>query len=167
MNDKTVDYGSLSAEQRLAFCRGELPAPTASRSLLAERNSLAFLLKRFVDGEHDQDETQAERHMYHDEAQTLLAYLDGDLQGHTLVPDVCLQTMSADAGLLHWLASQCGEEFEVEVKGVKADGGEASWALGYEGETNLRQAVRAAMIEDCQIATPSTDNENLSRHEER
>ncbi len=47
---------------------------SAFRALLAERNSLAYLLKRFVDGEHDQDENQAERHMYHDEAQTLLAY---------------------------------------------------------------------------------------------
>lgn len=52
---------------------------------------MAFLLKRFVDGEHDQDENQAERHMYHDEAQALLAYLGGEVQGHTLVPDELLR----------------------------------------------------------------------------
>ncbi|WP_314388638.1 hypothetical protein [Pseudomonas brenneri] len=62
------------------------------KNLLVERQALAFLLKRFVDGEHDQDENQAERHMYHDEAQTLLAYLGGNLQGHTLVPDEALRT---------------------------------------------------------------------------
>ena len=74
------------------------PPETASafRSLLVERNSLAFLLKRFVDGEHDQDENQAERHMYHDEAQTLLAYLGGDMPGHTLVPDEALRNLTAE-----------------------------------------------------------------------
>lgn len=126
----------------------------AFRALLAERNTLAVLLKRFVDGEHD-----------HDEAQTLLAYLGGDLPGHTLVPDVCLQAMSVDAELFRWLASQCGEEFEVDVTGIKADGGEVSWALGYEGETCLRQAMQAAMIEEGDVATPSTNGENVSRHE--
>lgn len=136
------------------------------RALLAERNSLAFLLKRFVNGEHDQDENQAERHMYYTEAQNLLAYLGGDLQGHSLVPDACLQAMSADAEFFRWLASQCGEEFEVDVKGVQADGGEVSWALGYEGETCLGQAVQAAMIEGDKVATPSADNEN-ARHEGR
>lgn len=145
------------------------PPETASafRSLLAERNSLAFLLKRFVDGEHDQDENQAERHMYYDEAQTLLVYLGGELHGHTLVPDVCLQAMSADAESFRWLATQCGEEFEVDVKGAKYDGREVSWALGYEGETCLRQAVQAAMIEDGEVATQSTGNENVSRHDRR
>lgn len=145
-------------------CQAPEVAP-AFRALLAERNSLAFLLKRFVDGEHDQGENQAKRHMYHDEAQTLLAYLGGDLQGHSLVPDACLQAMSADTELFRWLASQCGEEFEVDVKGVQADGGEVSWALGYEGETCLGQAVQAAMIEGGEVATPSADNENVSRHE--
>ncbi|MGF6667402.1 hypothetical protein [Pseudomonas monsensis] len=91
MNDKIIDYGSLDAEQRLALCRGEQPAPSAFRALLAERNSLAFLLKRFVDGEHDQGENQSERHMYHDEAEALLAYLGGEVQGHTLVPDEILR----------------------------------------------------------------------------
>ncbi|NWC24034.1 hypothetical protein HX787_20440 [Pseudomonas tolaasii] len=147
-------------------CQMPETAP-AFRALLAERNSLAFLLKRFVDGEQDHDESQAERHMYHDEAQTLLAHLDGDLPGHTLVPDVCLQAMSADAESFRWLATQCGEEFEVDVKGVQADGGEVSWALGYEGETCLGQAVQAAMIEGGEVATPSADNKNVSRHDRR
>lgn len=76
-------------------CQTPETAP-AFRSLLAERNSLAFLLKRFVDGEHDQEENQAERHMYRDEAQTLLAYLGGEVQGHTLVPDEALRTLTAE-----------------------------------------------------------------------
>lgn len=147
-------------------CQTPEAAP-AFRALLAERNALAFLLKRFVDGEHDQAENQAERHMYHDEAQTLLAYLHGDLLGHTLVPDVCLQSMSADAESFRWLAGQCGEEFEVDVKGAKNDDREVSWALGYEGETSLRQAVQAAMMEDGEAATLSTQNEIVSRHERR
>ena len=67
------------------------PAAPAFRALLAERNSVAFLLKRFVDGEHDQEENQAERHMYHDEAQNLLAYLGGKVQAFTLVPDEALR----------------------------------------------------------------------------
>lgn len=74
------------------------PPETASafRSLLAERNSLAFLLKRFVDGEHDQDENQAERHMYYEEAQTLLVYLGGELHGHTMVPDEALRDLTVE-----------------------------------------------------------------------
>lgn len=56
-----------------------------AQALLAERNSLAHLLKRFVDGEH------VERHMYHDEAEAILAYLGGEVQGHTLVPDEILR----------------------------------------------------------------------------
>lgn len=76
-------------------CQAPENAP-AFRALLAERNSLAYLLKRFVDGEHDQDENQAERHMYHDEAQTLLAYLGGEVQSHTLVPDEALRALTAE-----------------------------------------------------------------------
>lgn len=76
-------------EDRVA---GRPSTASALRSLLAERNSLAFLLKRFVDGEHDQDENQSERHMYHDEAEALLAYLGGEVQGHTLVPNDALRT---------------------------------------------------------------------------
>lgn len=64
---------------------------SSGKDLLVERQALAGLLKRFVDGEHDLDENQAERHMYHDEAQTLLAFLGGDLPGHTLVPDAALR----------------------------------------------------------------------------
>lgn len=89
--NKTIDYGSLDAAQRLAFCRGELPSASAFKDMETERQALAFLLKRFVDGEHDQDENQAERHMYHDEAEALLAYLGGEVQGHTLVPDEILR----------------------------------------------------------------------------
>lgn len=150
------------------------PAAPAFRALLAERNSLAFLLKRFVAGEHDQGENQSERHLYHDEAEALLAYLGGEVQGHTLVPDHLLRAehekkkaLLVDAELFRWLAGQCGEEFQIEVTGIGADGKEVRWALGYEGETDLRQAIQAAMIEDGTVSTPSKDKENVLRHEER
>ncbi|MEG8231008.1 hypothetical protein [Pseudomonas orientalis] len=77
------------------------------------------------------------------------------------------KALRKDAELFRWLVSQCGEEFEVDVTGIKADGEEVRWALGYEGETELRQAVRVAMNEDVVVATPSTDNENVSRHKGR
>ncbi len=85
------------------------PPETASafRSLLAERNSLAFLLKRFVDGEHNQDENQAERHAYHDEAKNLLAYLGGEVQGHTLVPDEAMRNMTIENARLRQIISDC------------------------------------------------------------
>lgn len=152
-------------------CQVHESAP-AFRALLAERNSLAFLLKRFVDGEHDQAENQAERHMYHDEAQTLLAYLSGELHGHTLLPDEALRSerekhmaFAVDAEMFRWLADQCGDEFRIDLQGKSADGIELQWGLGYEGETDLRQAVRAAMIEDDRAATPATDTANVSRHD--
>lgn len=55
------------------------------KDLLVERDALAALLKRFVNGEHD-----------HDEAQALLAYVGGELQGRTLVPDEALRAVTAE-----------------------------------------------------------------------
>ncbi|WP_242152754.1 hypothetical protein [Pseudomonas sp. ArH3a] len=183
---------------------------SAFRVLLAERNTLAVLLKRFVDGEHDQDENQAERHMYHDEAQTLLAYLGGDLPGHTLVPDEALRALAVErnkaiddcdyradlgayfglsysswltlprvlmeampeewkhnmAALLHRYDDtypnqpDYGTTVRVTVDGkmVKTPG----WLINYRHPD-------LAMINEMRawVATPSTDSENVSRHEER
>ncbi|NIL20052.1 hypothetical protein [Pseudomonas sp. AN3A02] len=153
---------------------------SAFRSLLAERNSLAFLLKRFVDGENDQDENQAERHMYHDEAQSLLAFLGGDLPGHTLVPDEALRNMNSEIARLKTLVQaeiDIATERAKEVMGarmtlytleqdlirLKA----ALKTLRHHDRVTADQAqiIDAAIAE--QVATPSTDNENVSRHEER
>ena len=169
------------------------------RDLLVERNSLAYLLKRFVDGEHDQDENQAERHMYHDEAKNLLAYLGGELQGHTLVPDGALHAMKADndtlvaaaqalrdewrkcqadAGRYQFIAdSACDVSFLVSI----TDYGDGDTTPGPRveltpdqypvemfgtGKAKLDFAVDALMAKK-EVATPSTDNENVSRHEVR
>lgn len=165
MNDKSINYGSLDAAQRLALCRGEQPSPSAFRALLAERNSLAFLLKRFVDGEHDQDENQAERHMYHDEAQTLLAYLGGELHGHTLVQDEALRALTVECDLLRkeaeryrWLRdkSESVHQFYLSTP---------IWFTGVRfRKEDMDSSIDAAMIN---VATQSRDNENVSRHERR
>ncbi|MGO3542304.1 MAG: hypothetical protein ACTIOG_07355 [Pseudomonas helleri] len=55
---------------------------------------------------------------------------------------------SEDATLFRWMARQCGEEFRVDLEGVNEICETVQWALGYEKETDLRQAVRAAMTED-------------------
>lgn len=179
---------------------------SAFRTLLAERNSLTFLLKRFVDGEHDQDENQAERHMYHDEAQTLLAYLDGDLQGRSLVPDEILRVQyeqrmalivdnetlvvtaqslrdewrkdQADAGRYQFIADNaCDVSFYV----ANTDSGDGDTMPGPRveltqdqypvemfgtGKAKLDFAVDA-MMTGKDVATPSTDKENVSRYAER
>lgn len=213
---------------------------SAFRALLAERNSLAFLLKRFVDGEHDQDENQAERHMYHDEAQTLLVFLGGDLPGHTLVPDAALRAQrdqieklmadEQEAGDLCDRLSDLLRNTAIEVRGpeaplkrhgfadlpsrvktvvadrdrIKAFAVEmvnASFEGGsFEGGDIQDIAVKYGLLQieqredecgeacacreygfpaECYrktpllgaepevVATPSTDNENVSRHERR
>lgn len=201
---------------------------SAFRALLAERNSLAFLLKRFVDGEHDQDENQAERHMYHDEAEALLAYLGGEVQGHTLVPDEILRTEHEKKKALVAENERLTEEYDkawrhdlndkknyqvlseevvrlsaeqdqlkafaVEMinasfEGGSFDGGDiqdiavkhgllrierrddecgeacACREYGFPAECYRKTPVLSAMPE--YVATPSTDNENVSRHERR
>ena len=126
----------------------------AFRAVLAERNSLAFLLKRFVDGEHDQDENQAERHIYHDEAQTLLAFLAGDLQGHTLVPDAALRAqrdqiekLTADeqeAGDLCDRLTDLLRSTAVEVRGLEDP-------LKRHGFTDLPSRVKTVVAERDQL----------------
>lgn len=199
------------------------PPETASafRSLLAERNSLAFLLKRFVDGEHDQDENQAERHMYHDEAQAVLVYLGGEVHGHTLVPDEALRKLRAENARLRTLAqteidNACESAKEVmgalmtlhtlnrernQLRAFAVEMVNASFEGGsFDGGDIQDIAVKHGLLrieqreDECgeacgcreygfpaecyrktpilgtgpkEIATPSTDNENVSRHERR
>lgn len=134
-------------------CQTPEVAP-AFRALLAERNSLAYLLKRFVDGEHDQDENQAERHMYHDEAQTLLAYLGGDLPGHTLVPDEALRAQrdqiekltddEQEAGDLCDRLSDLLRSTAVEIRGPEAQ-------LKRHGFADLPSRVKAVVTDRDQL----------------
>ena len=181
LTDAALEAIKKDAEQGVAPGMGDVQLMVAQirrltasgKNLLVERQSLAHLLKRFVDGEHDQGENQSERHIYHDEAEALLAYLGGEVQGHTLVPDHLLraehekkEALLADAELFRWLADQCGEEFQLEVTGIGADGKEVRRALGYEGEADLRQAIQAAMLEDRAVATRFANKENVSRHKE-
>ena len=70
--------------------------PSAVLALIAEKDAMAGLLKRFVDGEHEQDENQAERHMYFTEAQSLLALVNGELEAHTIVPDSAIKALNAE-----------------------------------------------------------------------
>lgn len=140
-------------------------------TLQTERNSLAFLLKRFVDGEHDQGENQAERHMYHDEAQTLLAYLGGEVQGHTLVPDEILRkqyeqrtALIAENETLVATAQSLRDEWRKD----QADAARYRWIepvfAGLFGIASLDAHIDAAMINES-VATRSTDDENVSRHD--
>ncbi|EZI28917.1 hypothetical protein [Pseudomonas extremaustralis] len=201
-------------------CQTPETAP-AFRALLAERNALAFLLKRFVDGEHDQDENQAERHMYHDEAQTLLAYLGGELHGHTLVPDESLRKQSDESERLQTLAQTeidkaCESAKEVmgarmtlhtldrernqlrafavdminaSFEGGSFDGGDiqdiavkhgllaierrevecgeacACREYGFPAECYRKTPILGAVTDE--VATPSANTEDVSRHERR
>lgn len=142
---------------------------SAFLTLRTERNSLAFLLKRFVDGEHDQVENQAERHMYHDEAQTLLAYLGGEVQGHTLVPDEILRkqyeqrtALIAENETLVATAQSLRDEWRKD----QADAARYRWIepvfAGLFGIASLDAHIDAAMINES-VATPSADDENVSR----
>ncbi|WP_156717488.1 hypothetical protein [Pseudomonas sp. FH1] len=176
---------------------------SAFRALLAERNSLAYLLKRFVDGEHDQGENQAERHMYHDEAQTLLAYLGGEVQGHTLVPDEALRTLTAERDKLiedydkAWRHDLNDKKnyvvLSAEVVRLSAERDVlrksltdvfnhiegnteclvrdlVNWGTpkidpnDFYAECETIKAIASAAL-NLDVATPSTDNETVSRHE--
>ncbi|NWC56558.1 hypothetical protein [Pseudomonas veronii] len=141
---------------------------SAFRALLAERNSLAYLLKRFVDGEHDQDENQAERHMYHDEAQTLLAYLGGQVQGYTLVPDDALRALTAERDALRKGLTDVFNHIECNTECLVRD--LVNWGTpkinpnDFYAECETIKAIASAGL-NADVATPSTDNENVSRHE--
>ena len=152
-------------EDRVA---GRPSTASAFRALLAERNALAFLLKRFVDGEHDQDENQAERHMYHDEAQTLLAYLGGQVQGYTLVPDDALRALTAERDALRKGLTKVFNHIECNTECLVRD--LVNWGTprinpnDFYTECEAIKAIASAAL-NADAATPSTDTENVSRHE--
>jgi len=56
-----------------------------------QAEALRACLQQFVDGEDDPDENLSARHMQFTEAQTLLAVMKGEVQGHTIVPDAALK----------------------------------------------------------------------------
>ena len=102
--------------------------------LKAENEALAHLLKRFVDGEHDDAEDQNERHHYHGEAQALLARMSGEFQEYSLVPYEALWKqrtelveLRRDAERLDWIDDNLPCDIE--------DGG-------------LRHAIDAAMAKE-------------------
>lgn len=138
------------------------------KNLLVERQALAFLLKRFVDGEHDQDENQAERHMYHDEAQTLLAYLGGQVQGYTLVPDDALRALTAERDALRKGLTEVFNHIECNTECLVRD--LVNWGTprinpnDFYTECEAIKAIASAAL-NADAATPSTDTENVSRHE--
>ena len=141
----------------------------SGKNLLVERNSLAFLLKRFVDGEHDQDENQAERHMYHDEAQTLLAYLGGELHGHTLVPDEALRTIKSERDVLRKGLTDVFNHVEGNTECLVRD--LVNWGTpkidpnDFYAECETIKSIALAALDTEAVATQSTDTENVSRHE--
>lgn len=97
--------------------------PAKILALIAESDALAGLLKRFVDGEHEQDENQAERHMYFTEAQSLLALVSGELEAHTIVPDSAIKAIHAER-----------DQLKAEVAGLRT---------GYEAYERVNAELKA------------------------
>lgn len=97
--------------------------PETILALIAENDALAALLKRFVDGEHDQDENQADRHMYFTEAQSLLALVGGDLEAHTIVPDSAIKAIHTER-----------DQLRAEIAGLKT---------GYEAYERVNADLKA------------------------
>lgn len=218
LTDSALEAIKKDSEQGVAPGAGDVQLMVAQirrltssgKDLLVERQALAHLLKRFVDGEHDQEENQAERHMYHDEAQTLLAYLGGQVQGHTLVPDDLLhaeherkKALVAENKRLTAACAKAEMIINTESKAAAIATGRANlletknerlrnsltdvfnhvecnteclvrdlvnWGTPrinpndfYTECETIKAIVSAALNAD--VATPSTDNENVSRHE--
>ncbi len=92
------EYQDLAAGgERLGELRADLRVTKGERDQLkAENEALSYLLKRFVDGEHDDAEDQSERHHYHGEAEALLARMGGDFQEYSLVPYEALWKQRAE-----------------------------------------------------------------------
>ncbi len=89
---------------------GKKPDFNLIDQLKAENEALSYLLKRFVDGEHDDAEDQNERHHYHGEAQALLTRMSGEFQEYSLVPYEALRKhrtelveLRRDAERLDWI----------------------------------------------------------------
>ena len=97
--------------------------PATILALIAENEALAGVLRRFVNGEYEQDENQAERHMYFTEAQSLLALVGGELKGHTIVPDSAIKAIHAER-----------DQLKAEVAGLKT---------GYEAYERVNAELKA------------------------
>ena len=97
--------------------------PETILALIAEKDAMAGLLKRFVDGEHEQDENQAERHMYFTEAQSLLALVSGELEAHTIVPDSAIKAIHAER-----------DQLRAEIAGLRT---------GYEAYERVNAELKA------------------------
>jgi FtsZ-binding cell division protein ZapB len=97
--------------------------PAAVLALIAESQAMAGLLKRFVDGEYEQDENQAERHMYFTEAQSLLALMSGELEAHTIVPDSAIKAIHAER-----------DQLKAEIAGLRT---------GYEAYERVNAELKA------------------------
>ena len=94
--EDTIKFADEDEEMRAHQHFHEEIDPETVLALIAEKDAMAGLLKRFVDGEHEQDENQAERHMYFTEAQSLLALVSGELEAHTIVPDSAIKAIHAE-----------------------------------------------------------------------
>lgn len=92
----TIKFADEDEEMRALQQFHEEVNPETVLALITEKDAMVGLLKRFVDGEHDQNENQAERHMYFTEAQSLLALVSGELEAHTIVPDSAIQAIHAE-----------------------------------------------------------------------
>lgn len=62
----------------------------------AERDALASLLRKFVEGESNEGESHAYRHSYVSDAEVLLARLGGEFKDYSIVPDEALENQSAE-----------------------------------------------------------------------
>lgn len=116
--------------------------------LKAENEALAHLLKRFVDGEHNQDEDQNERHDYHGEAESLLMRIGGEFREYSLVSNEILfaqyeqlNALRKDAARYRWLRDQCGI---VEYKAIAGSIGPGMLPSGEK----LQEAIDAAMAKE-------------------
>ena len=89
--------------------------PAAFLAMISDIEALASLLKRFVDGEHDHNEDQNERHHYHGEAQTLLSRLGGEFPEHSLVPNEALYAQRKEILALRSALAECAGSLEGEM----------------------------------------------------
>lgn len=92
----TIKFADEAEEMRALQQFHEEVEPQTVLALIAEKDAMVGLLKRFVDGEHDQNENQSERHMYFTEAQSLLALVSGELEAHTIFPDSAIKAIHAE-----------------------------------------------------------------------
>lgn len=112
----TIKFADEEEEMRALQQFHEDVDPETVLALIAENQAMAGLLQRFVDGEHEHEENQAERHMYFTEAQSLLALMNGELEAHTIVPDSAIKAIHAERDQLkaeNEALRKYGEEFAV------------------------------------------------------